>query len=148
MRGNVNIAINWTEKLQFTATNDKTDAKVSIAIETPDKTGEVKGTGPKHVFLQGLAGCTGGAVIFLLEKMRAEMPTKFSIDVSGKLTTDHPMYFETIDINYHFEGNTDVEMIKKVVQMSEEKYCGLTYMLSNMAKINIGITLNGKAIER
>ena len=146
MRHNVNISINWTEKLQFTATNDKTDAKVAIAIETPDKSEEIKGTGPKHLFLQGLAGCTGGAIIFLLEKMRAEMPTKFMIDISGKLTTEHPMYFETIDITYHFEGNTDVEMIKKVVKMNEEKYCGLTYMLSDMAKINIEIILNGKTI--
>lgn len=148
MRNNVNISINWTEKLQFTATNDKTDAKVAIAIVTPDEREEIKGTGPKHVFLQGLAGCTGGAIIFLLERMRAEMPTKFMVDVSGKLTTEHPMVFETIDIIYHFEGNTDVETIKKVVKMSEEKYCGLTYMLSKMTELKIGIMLNGKNIER
>ena len=148
MRKNINISIDWTEKLQFTATNDKTNATVAIAIETPDNKEEIKGTGPKHVFLQGLAGCTGGAVIFMLERMRAEMPSKFGIDVSGELTADHPMYFDTITIVYHFEGNTDIEMIKKVVKMSEEKYCGLTYMLKDMAKMNIEITVNGKAIER
>ncbi len=148
MRGNVNISINWTENLQFTATNDKTDAKVAIVIETPDKSEEIKGTGPKHLFLQGLAGCTGGAVLFLLQKMRTEMPSKFMVDVSGKLTTEHPMVFENIDITYRFEGNTDVETIKKAVKMSEEKYCGLTYMLSKVTELKIGILLNDKTIER
>jgi uncharacterized OsmC-like protein len=38
-------------------------------------------------------------------------------------------------------------MIKKAVKMSEEKYCGLTYMLSNMAKINFKVLLNNKIVE-
>jgi putative redox protein len=147
MRPPLNISIDWTEKMQFTASNDKTNAKVAIDIITPDQTQEYTGTGPKHVFLQGLAGCAGGAIIFLLEKMRAEMPSKFGIDVHGILTTDHPMYFETIDMTYRFEGKTDENTLKKVVTMTEEKYCGLTYMLSKMAKINIIIKLNGKTIE-
>lgn len=146
MRDNLNVSIDWTEKLKFTATNDKSDAEINIAVEDPDQTAKITGTKPKHVFLQGLAGCSGGAIIFLLRKMRAEMPSKFSMDVSGKLTTEHPMHFETIDMTYNFEGNTDGAMIKKVVQMSEEKYCGLSYMLSKTAKINIAIILNGKPI--
>lgn len=147
MRDNLNISVEWTEKLQFTASNDKTDAKIAIAIVVPDKATEPNSTGPKHVFLQGLAGCSGGAIIFLLEKMRAEMPSKFSIDISGKLTNEHPMYFETIDVTYFFEGKTDKEIIKKVVKMNEEKYCGLSYMLGNMAKFNNKIVLNGETIE-
>ena len=76
------------------------------------------------------------------------MPTKFSMDISGKLTTEHPMYFETIDMTFNFEGNTDVKMIKKAVQMSEEQYCGLSYMLRSMAKFNIKILLNGAIVEK
>ncbi len=148
MRDNLNVSIDWTEKLQFTATNNKTDAEIIIAVENPDKTAKITGTKPKHVFLQGLAGCSGGAIIFLLQKMRAEMPSKFSMDISGKLTTEHPMYFETIDMTFNFEGNTDVEMIKKAVQMSEEQYCGLSYMLRSMAKFNIKILLNGEIVEK
>ncbi|MDD4217439.1 MAG: OsmC family protein [Bacteroidales bacterium] len=148
MRENLNVSIDWTEKLQFTATNNKTDAEIIIAVENPDKTAKITGTKPKHVFLQGLAGCSGGAIIFLLQKMRAEMPTKFSMDISGKLTTEHPMYFETIDMTFNFEGNTDVKMIKKAVQMSEEQYCGLSYMLRSMAKFNIKILLNGAIVEK
>ena len=76
------------------------------------------------------------------------MPTKYIVEVSEKLTNDHPMYFETIDMTYQFEGNKGFDMIKKVVKMSEDKYCGLTYMLGEMAKINIRITLNEETIQR
>ena len=148
MKDKKNISVEWTEKLQFIASNDKTDAKIDIGIKGEGQTESIKGTEPKYVFLQGLAGCSAGAIIFLLQKMRAEMPANFKMDVSGTLTTGHPMVFETIDITYHFEGNTDVEMLKKVIKMSEEKYCGLTYMLAKIAKVNIMITQNGEGIER
>jgi len=147
MRDPISISINWTENLQFMAKNDKTDVEVVIGPQAAGENEGKNGTGPKHLFLQGLAGCSGGAIIFLLEKMRAEMPSKFTIDVMGKLTSEHPMYFETIDMIYHFDGNTDQKIIKKAVMMSEEKYCGLTYMLGKAAKINISIVLNGKRIE-
>lgn len=147
MRNQVNISINWLEKLQFSATNDRTDAEFMISVPGADDTGGPSGTGPKHVFLQGLASCTGGAVLFLLGRMKAEMPSKFMVDVAGKLTSEHPMYFETIDITYRVEGNTDAEMIRKAAQMSQDKYCGLTHMLSDMAKITVNIILNGDVVE-
>ena len=141
----INISIDWTEKLQFIGSNDTTETKV--IIDAPSEGGtSVKGTTPKQLFLQGLASCTAGVVIYLLEKMRAELPTKFKVDVSGQLTKDHPLYFETIDITYELEGNTKVEVIKKVIQMSEEKYCGLTYMLREIAKFNVKVIYNGNII--
>lgn len=142
----VNISIDWTEKLQFIATNDITDTQV--IIEAPSEEGKpTKGTTSKQLFLQGLASCTAGVVIYLLEKMRAGLPTKFKVDVSGQLTNDHPMFFETINITYTLEGDISDEKIKKVIQMSEEKYCGLTYMLRDVAKFNVRVIYNGNDIS-
>ncbi|MDY0343938.1 MAG: OsmC family protein [Lentimicrobium sp.] len=141
----VNISIDWTEKLQFIATNDLTDTQV--IIEAPSEEGKpTQGTTAKQLFLQGLASCTAGVVIYLLEKMRAGLPEKFKVDISGQLTNDHPMYFETIDVTYTLEGNISEEKIKKVIQMSEEKYCGLTYMLREVAKFNVRVIYNGNDI--
>jgi len=44
MDRNVNISINWTEELKYTAKNDKTDAKVAIAIIAPDDSEEIIAT--------------------------------------------------------------------------------------------------------
>lgn len=141
----INISLDWTGKLQFIGTNDTSDAKVLIDIDTPET--EKKETGPKQLFLQGMASCTAGVLVYLLEKMRAEMPTKIKVDVSGQLTEEHPMYFHTIDVTYDIEGNTGVDTIKKVVMMSEKKYCGLTYMLEKVANFNVKVLLNGENIE-
>ncbi len=132
--------------MQFTATNDKTDFEVAIDVPYVEEGGEKKGTTPKHLFLQSLSGCTGQIIVMFLRKMKAEMPTKFTIDITGKLTSEHPMYFENIAITYNVKGNTDVKKLKKVIKMSEEQYCGLTLMVSKLAKIETIILLNGEKI--
>ncbi len=132
--------------MQFTATNDKSDYEVAIDVPNIEESGEKKGTTPKHLFLQSIAGCTGQIVVMFLRKVKAKMPKKFSIDITGQLTNEHPMYFETINITYNVEGETEVNKLKKVIKMSEEQYCGLSYMVSKLAKINSVILLNGKNI--
>ncbi len=147
MREPLNISINWKEKMQFIATNDKTDFEVAIDVPYVEEGGEKKGTTPKHLFLQSIAGCTGQIVVMFLRKMKVEMPSEFSIDITGKLTSEHPMYFENIAITYTVEGNTDVNKLKKVIEMSEKQYCGLTLMVSKMANIDSKLFLNGENIE-
>ncbi len=142
-----NISVNWKEKVQFTATNNKTDSEVAIDLPESEFGGEKKGTTPKHLFLQGVAGCTAQIVIMFLGKMKAVMPVKFRVDISGKLNSQNPLYFEHIDLTYYVEGNTEVDTLKKVIKMSEEQYCGLTFMVSKLAKINYKLILNGEEIE-
>ncbi|OYT16916.1 MAG: hypothetical protein B7C24_05150 [Bacteroidetes bacterium 4572_77] len=141
-----NISIQWKEKMQFTATNDKTDFEVAIDVPDVEVGGEKKGTTPKHLFLQSIASCSGQIVVMFLRKMKVEMPTKFQVDITGKLTDKHPMYFETLDITYIVEGPTEVDKLKKVIKMSEEQYCGLSFMVSKIAKINTVIKLNNEIV--
>ena len=143
----LNISINWKEKLQFVATNDHTDYQVNIDTAEASVGGEKNGTGSKHLFLQGIAGCTAQVVIMMLQKMKAEMPSKFTLDITGKLTTEHPMYFENITMTYNFEGNTNANQLIKAIKLSEEKYCGLTFTVSKLAKINTNLFLNSVLIK-
>ena len=147
MKEPLNITIDWKEKMQFIATDEKSDYKVAIDIPYVDEGGENKGTTPKYLFLQAMAGCTGQIVVMFLRKMRAEMPSKFSIDVSAKLSSEHPMYFENVDMTYRIEGKTDVEKLKKVIKMSEEQYCGLTFTVAKLAKMNTKVIFNGEEIK-
>ena len=147
MKEPLNISLDWKQKMQFTATNDKSDYEVAIDVPNIAEGGENKGTTPKLLFLQSIAGCTGQIIVMFLRKMKAEMPTKFKIDIAGKLTSEHPMYFENIDIIYHVEGNTDVNKLKKVIKMSEQQYCGLTLMVSKLANINTTVFFNDEKIE-
>ena len=142
MREPLNVSIEWKEKMQFTATNDKTDYQVAIDVPYIEEGGEKKGTTPKHLFLQAIAGCTGQIIVMFLRKMKAEIPETFSIDITGKLSSEHPMFFENIDITYNVTGNTAEEKLIKVIRMSEEQYCGLTYTVAKLGTVNSKVIFN------
>ncbi len=93
------------------------------------------GPRPKPLLLLSLAGCTGMDVISILKKMRVE-PEAFDIDVEGEMTDEHPKYYYLIRLNYRFKGK-DLPMAKleKAVNLSQDRYCGVTAMLQKAAKI-------------
>lgn len=127
----------WKKSLDFNGFNDKNDAVNPVVVPGPS---------PKHLFLQSIAGCTAMDVITILEKMRSEMPAKFSVSVDADVTEQHPRVFSFFRMVYHFEGNMDPEKIKRAVKLSQETYCGVSTMAKKVAPIEIKIELNGKEI--
>ncbi len=113
-----------------------------IIFDTDDSSGgENKGPKPKTMILASLAGCTGMDVISILKKMRIE-PTYFNIIVEGELTEEHPRYYDNIHLIYEFTGtNLDLEKIEKAIELSQEKYCGVTAMLNKVAEITFEIKI-------
>jgi putative redox protein len=94
-----------------------------------------EGPQPKPLLLAALAGCTGMDVVALLSKMRVAFDD-LDLIVSGELTEEHPKYYHKIHVIYEVIGsNLDLPAIEKAVRMSQEKYCGVTYMLQQAATI-------------
>ena len=101
--------------------------------------GQGLGPTPKPLLLMALAGCTGMDVTSLLKKMRVEIDD-FDINVSGEMTEEHPKHYSAIHVEYLFKGkNLDSEKLKKAVNLSQERYCGVHYMLKQSAKITHNI---------
>ncbi len=93
------------------------------------------GPRPKPLLLLSLAGCTGMDVISILKKMRVE-PEAFDIDVEGEMTDEHPKYYHLIRLKYRFKGkNLPMAKLEKAVNLSQDRYCGVTAMLQKAAKI-------------
>jgi len=113
-----------------------------IILDTDEAAGgENKGPKPKTMLLASLAGCTGMDVISILKKMRIE-PEYFNIVVEGELTEEHPKYYKTIHITYEIKGeNLEIDKIEKAIQLSQEKYCGVTAMLNKAAEITFEIKI-------
>jgi putative redox protein len=96
--------------------------------------GEGNGFRPKKLMLAGLLGCTGIDVASLLKKMRAE-PEKFEMEVNASLTEEHPKVYDKVHVTYKFYGaNLDHDKIEKAVEMSSEKYCGVSAMFRKFAE--------------
>jgi putative redox protein len=103
--------------------------------------GQDKGPKPKGLSLTALAGCTAMDVISILRKMQAE-PEEFWVEAESDLTEDHPKVFTRITITYYFKGGeVTQEKAEKAVNLSQERYCGVSAMLSKAAPIETKIVI-------
>ncbi len=129
----------WKEKLEMEGFNDKNDQKNSISINGPT---------PKHLYLQAIAGCTAMDVLGILEKMRVKTPEHLSVAVDADLTDDMPKVFSNFRVYYTVKGNIPPEKLKKAVEMSQEKYCGVSAMAKKVSQITYQIELNGDLLDK
>lgn len=89
--------------------------------------GKNRGPRPKNYMLVALGGCTGMDVASIMKKMKIPFED-FKVHVSGILTDTHPKHFQKMHITYTLKGkNIDRSKVEKAVELSQEKYCGVTY---------------------
>jgi putative redox protein len=107
-----------------------------------DVGGQNRGPRPKGLLLTSLAGCTAMDVISILRKMKIE-PESFSVEARAEVTDDHPKVFEKIRITYALKGKGIArEKVEKAVQLSQDKYCGVSAMLKKAAPIEYDIVID------
>ncbi|MFP3960064.1 MAG: OsmC family protein [Spirochaetaceae bacterium] len=115
----------------------------SIKLDADESVGG-KGYGPtpKPLLLTSLAGCTGMDVAAILSKM--QMPyDSFEVEVEGDTTDEHPKTYHTVRVRYVFRGNRlDHGKIEKAVKLSQEKYCGVSAMMKQVAQLDYEIVTN------
>lgn len=113
----------------------------TIEIDTEESAGgENKGTRPKALMLVSLAGCTGLDVVGMLKKMRVNF-SDLSIKVEGRLTDTIPTIYDKVIIHYIIKvSKEDESKVLKAVQLSDEKYCGVSKMFRAFAELSFDIT--------
>ncbi|MBW6459412.1 MAG: OsmC family protein [Bacteroidales bacterium] len=132
------IDCSWKKGMAFEA--DVNGFKIMLDAD-PAVGGENKGPRPKPLTLVSLAGCTGMDVISILKKMRVE-PEYFNISVEGELTEEHPKYYHKIHLVYELKGEgVDFEKAEKAVNLSQERYCGVSALLRFGAEITHEISI-------
>ena len=102
---------------------------------------KISGVSPKSLLLSGLAGCSGIDVVDILEKMRVPF-SEFSIDVETEQTEEHPKVFKDILITYKMKTAPENEdKVRKAVELSLDKYCGVSAMLKKNSPIHFKIII-------
>jgi putative redox protein len=103
--------------------------------------GRQHGFGPKALLLSGLAGCSGIDVVDILEKMRVPF-SDFEIEVEADQTTEHPKVYTDIHVVYKIRtAKENEEKVRKAVDLSLDKYCGVSAMLRKNSPIHYKIEL-------
>ena len=67
--------------------------------------------------------------------MRVEVE-KFNVYVEGDLTEEHPKQFYKMHVVYEVTGkNLPMDKLKKAVELSEERYCGVTAVYKKVMEL-------------
>lgn len=132
----------WKENMLFESDNPSGH---SVLIEPgTEHGGNEIGLRPKAMMLSSLAGCTGLDIVSLLKKMRAEVDD-FKLVVNGELTDEHPKYYHSVTVDYHFYGrDLKEDKINKAVDLSIEKYCGVMEMFRQFAELKTEVHFHKK----
>ena len=135
------ISVQWKEKMHFEASV----TGYTIPLDAAEAVGgEGRGSRSKPLMLTSLAGCTGMDVASLMKKMRATVDD-FKISVFGELTEEHPKYYHKVKVVYDFYGSEMKEdKIRKAVDLSVERYCGVMEMFRRFADLQIEVNFHEK----
>jgi putative redox protein len=136
MKNTVSVA--WEKNMKFNALvnghNLILDAGESVG-------GQNQGPRPKALLMVALAGCTGMDVISILNKMKVEIE-EFNLKVEGETKDDHPEKFLNMKIIYEFKGkNINIEKVKKAIDLSIDRYCGVYANLKDAMELSHEIVI-------
>ncbi len=134
---NHTVTTTWKQNLQFESDNPSGH---TVLIDTSiENGGQNSGLAPKAMMLSSLAGCSGLDVISILNKMKVRVDD-FKIITTGELTEEHPKFYHSVHVIYQFFGNElPQDKLKKAVDLSVEKYCGVMEMFRKFANVTIEI---------
>lgn len=132
------VHLTWKEGMAFEAKVDGFNLTIDAKKEHG---GSGSGPRPKPLMMVALAGCTGMDVVSILKKMRVDFDN-LSVHVEGELTEEHPKYFTGMHIIYEFTGvNLPLDKLQKAVELSQERYCGVSASYRKAMLITHEITL-------
>lgn len=132
--------VTWQGKMAFTGEDGagnslKMDASAAVG-------GEDDGFRPKHLLLEALAGCTSMDVVSILKKMKIT-PESFRVEVSASESEEHPKVFTDFHIKYFVSGEVPEAKLNKAINLSQERYCGVTAMFKSFAPVTHEVVLGG-----
>jgi len=124
--------VKWIEDRTFLGESGSGHAVV-MAGSSQGK--EAVGVSPMEMLLLGLGGCANYDVIHILERGREDI-SDCVVEISAKRADTEPAVFITIHMHFKVSGNgLNEKKVSRAVELSAEKYCSASAMLSKTATI-------------
>jgi putative redox protein len=129
----------WVSNLAFDATSDNDH---TIRLDTTVTGGSIdSGMSPKQLLLASLCGCSGMDVVSILDKMKVNY-SKIEIEAEAEQTDTQPKVFKDISMVYKADVLPEaMDKLKRAVELSHEKYCGVSAMLKKHCDITYSVEL-------
>jgi putative redox protein len=108
-----------------------------VSIDYTPPLGDNLGYTSLELLLLSLSFCVGSSVLTFLRKMKKTI-TGCEIHARGLRIEEHPTCFNSIFLTIELtSSDTSEEDLKRVLNISDEKYCPVWAMLKGSVKINL-----------
>jgi putative redox protein len=125
--------VKWVEQATFVGESGSGHA---VVMDGPlDHGGRDLGIRPMEMILLGTGGCTAFDVVHIMKKSRQPI-TDCVVELSAERAETEPKVFTKIHIHFIVTGKDLPEkQVERAVNLSAEKYCSATQMLSKVVEI-------------
>jgi putative redox protein len=97
--------------------------------------GAPKNFRPMEGLLASLVGCSSIDILSILEKQRY-VPKHYEVEVEGNRKDGAiPAVFTSITVNISISKDVDENKLKKAIQLTQEKYCSVLFMIQHDCNI-------------
>ncbi|AUC08181.1 OsmC family protein [Acinetobacter lwoffii] len=122
-------SVHWLENVAFEA---KTQSGHSLIMDgSAEYGGENRGPRPMELLLTGLGGCASFDIVTILKKARQDI-TDVRCELKAERADRIPAVFTKIHLHFVVTGKAIKEkQVAKAVELSAEKYCSASKMLSD-----------------
>lgn len=122
-------SVHWLENVAFEA---KTQSGHSLIMDgSAEYGGENRGPRPMELLLTGLGGCASFDIVSILKKARQDI-TDVRCELKAERADTIPAVFTKIHLHFVVTGKAIKDkQVAKAVELSAEKYCSASKMLSD-----------------
>jgi putative redox protein len=125
--------IKWIENVAFLGETGSGHAVLMDGAQ--EGGGRNLGPRPMELVLIGTGGCTAYDVVHILKKSRAEINDCVA-EIEAQRADEDPKVFTKIHFHFIVTGkNLKPELVERAINLSAEKYCSASIMLSKTATI-------------
>jgi putative redox protein len=129
----MNVRVKWMDNMTFVG--ESASGHAVVMDGPPDQGGRNIAARPMEMVLLGMGGCTAFDVVSILRKARQAV-TGCQVEIKAERADAVPAVFTRIHVHYAVSGKDLAEKhVERAVQLSAEKYCSVTVMLSKTAEI-------------
>ena len=123
----------WKGGLSFEGQNEQHTVAMDTTVAGG---GSDTGMSPKRLLLCSLSACSGMDVVGILEKMKVKY-TSLEIEAEAEQTDVDPKVFKEIFVTYKIDASPDDDAkVRRAVELSQDKYCGISAMLRKHCAIH------------
>jgi putative redox protein len=128
--------VKWVEEVTFLG--EAASGHAVVMDGPPESGGRNLGIRPMEMLLLGMGGCTAFDVVMILKKAR-QVVTDCVVEMEAERAATDPRVFTRIHVHFVVTGSgLSDKQVARAVELSAEKYCSASIMLSKSVDITHG----------